>query len=107
MVKIKIPRKIRVGAYEYDVLAIKDLIYDHKLLGQALTDKETIKFDPSARYRVKCVTFWHEVIHAICDTYRLELKEEEIDRIAHGLVAVMIFDMGIEFEWAGVKELSL
>lgn len=102
--KVKIPKRFKSGAYEYTVISAPDLSEDYKLLGQSLTDKETIKIDTSARYRVKCVTFWHEVLHSACDIHRIELADRDIDMLAHCLTAVMMRDMDIEFDWSDIEK---
>ena len=101
--KVKIPSKIRVGAYEYSITLVP-MGEAYNKLGQCYTSKELIKIDSESSYRIKCVTFWHEVLHAIDDVYRGEMKEEEMERLAQSLTAVMLNDMGIEFIWDAIKE---
>ena len=97
--KVKIPSKIRVGAYDYSVLAIPNLTFDFRLLGQSLADKQVIKVEPDTTSQTKNVTLWHEIIHAISDVYNCELDEKNIDRIAQGIASIIDKDLQIEFDW--------
>jgi len=98
-VKVKVPDKIHVGAYEFDIVQVPDMARDYKFLGQAHVDNEVIRINQDSKYRVKYVTLWHEICHAVCDTLRMDLDEASIDRLGQGLGAILMNDFGIELEW--------
>ena len=100
---VKIPTKVRIGAYEYSI-SLTPMGEDYNKLGQCSTSKESIKIDSESSYRIKCVTFWHEILHAIDDVYRGKMEEEEMERLAQSLTAIMLNEMGIVFDWSSVKD---
>ena len=58
------------------------------LLGQITIDKALIKIAPNQAEQVKYSTFVHEVVHGISDMYGLNLLEDQVSILAHGLVQV-------------------
>ena len=102
--KVKIPRKVKIGAYDYTIKFVPNLVYDHKLLGQSLSDKQEIRIEPKTTKQTNAVTLWHEIIHAINGVYSCEIDESNTDRIAQGIAAILQSDFGIEFDWSNIKE---
>lgn len=102
--KVKIPREIKIGAYNYKVVYAPNLVYDHKLLGQALAEKQLIRIEPDTTPQTKEVTLWHEIVHSINDVYGCELDENNIDRIAQGITAILKNDFNIEFDWSEISK---
>lgn len=102
--KVNVPQKIKIGAYDYRVVYTPDLVYDYKLLGQSLADKQLIKIEPNTTQQTNDVTLGHEIIHAISEIYNCDLDEKNIDRLAQGWIAVLRDSFGIEFDWSEIKE---
>ena len=96
---MKVPKKIKIGAFNYKIIQVDNMAEDFKLLGQAITDRQLIKVEKGSNSQTKDVTLWHEVIHAISDVYNCDTDEHNIDRFAQGLTAIMKNDFGIKFEW--------
>ena len=101
--KIKIPREVKVGSYDYKIIKVPKLASDYKLLGQSITDSQLIKIEPDVTDQTKNQAFWHEVVHAIADVYNCELDEPNVDRIAQGVSAVLKDRFGIEFDWSEIE----
>jgi len=100
---VKVPRKITVGAYDITIAYVSKLCCDYKLLGQAITDRQLIKLEPDTSGQTNAVTLFHEITHAINDSYSCELDEHNIDRIAHGIVSILVKDFGIELDWSDIR----
>ena len=102
--KVKIPKVARIGAFDYSVKLVPNLADDFKLLGQSITDKQEIRIEPNTTEGTKLVTFWHEVVHGISDVYGCSLDEENTNRIAQGISAILQKNFNIEFDWSEVEE---
>ena len=96
---MKVPKKIKVGAYDYEVKLVKGLVYEYRLLGQSLPDAQIIKVDEDANLPTRSVTLWHEIVHSISDVYNCDLDEPNIDRLAQGIASILQDSFGIKFEW--------
>ena len=101
--KIKVPRKIKVSSFVYELVLAENLTRDHQLLGQCLSDSVIMKIDPKTPPQTRDVTLMHEIVHAINDVYNCGLEEPNIDRIAHGLADVLKNSFNIELDWEGLK----
>jgi len=102
--KIKVKKLYTIGAFIYKLIYMPNLTSHHNLLGQTLSDSQLLKVDPSSTPQTKLVTLWHEKIHGINDVYNCELSEQNIDRLAHGVVSILVNDYGLEFDWSEISE---
>lgn len=101
--KVKIPRRVTVGAYEYELRMVDTLLRDDRLLGRCNSDTGIIEIEPSANTNIRAVTLFHEIIEAINLCYSCKMEHDDIDRMAHGLAATLQRDLGIEFDWEDIE----
>ena len=102
--KVKVPKKITIGAYDYKILLLRKLVYDYRLLGQSLPDSQIIKVEYETSQQTKVVTLWHELVHSIGDVYNCGLEEANIDRIAQAIAAMLQKDFNLEFDWSEIDK---
>ncbi len=102
--KVKISEQVRIGSFDFLIKYVAGLASDYKLLGQTIVDRQLIKIDPNTTCQTKGITFFHELFHSVSDVYGCDLSEENIDRLAHGLLSVLERDFGIEFDWSLISE---
>ena len=105
MVKIKIPREIKIASHTYTIkfdskalisaggsAALVRHLYKEILLEKSLPPSELSQ------------SFLHEFIHCIERIWVVKIDDVDVDRLAEGL-AVFLFDiLGIEFDWSLIEE---
>lgn len=89
-------KKLKIGGHNYKVKILNQYTHDD-------TGKYIGKHNPSKEELLICsrdadssnisLTFmnsiwWHEVLHAVCSVYGVSLEENEIDRLAEGLLQI-------------------
>lgn len=90
-----IPEFVNIGCYEYLVEQTdKPIIVDgSECLGSFSPLHQTLRIKSDVSEQTKEQTFWHEVIHAILDYYRIDFeemeKEDVVDVLGTGLYALM------------------
>ena len=97
--KVKVPKKIRLCTYNYEIRLIERMASEHKLLGLCLTDDGLIKIDSGSIPQIKDMALIHELTHAINDIFTLGLDEKTIDLLSQGWAMVLKNNLGIEFDW--------
>ena len=105
--KVKIPQKIKIGLCELVVKYNRHLRDDDGCAGIANFRTGEIQIMPQLAPRRKDVTLMHEVVHIFEDVYHFRLSEDDNWRIAEGIVELLVNNLGIEFDWSSIKELSL
>jgi hypothetical protein len=101
MVKVKVPRKIKIGSYEYDVVFKPHLKTDDNLMGFMNKRTSKIELDPDDGSTLD-TTLLHEVVHLISFNYEVNLDEDNTSRIANG-IAELLQILGIELDWGDIK----
>ncbi len=101
--KIKIPRAINIGAYQYDIKYKKDMVKHSNSTGQCYTSDARIWIDPDELKQVRDVTLLHEIIHCIGDVEMIQFGEGDIDRIAHCLTRILRENFNIELDWSEIE----
>ena len=104
MLRVKVPKEIRISSLIFQVLLVAKMERDFKLLGQCLSDDGVMKIGKESNQQMRAVILFHEEIHGINDVYNLGLSEETIDRLAHGLADIWRHSFGIEFDWSLVED---
>ena len=102
--KVKIPRKVNIGAYEYDVRYKKGMVKHSHSTGQCYTSDAKIWIDPDELKQVRDVTVMHEIIHCIGDVEMIQYGEGEIDRLAHCLTRILRDNFKLEFDWSDIED---
>lgn len=82
---MRIPEKVKVGPITYTVDEIEEL-NNGVHMGQHRNAEARLLLVKSLPDDVKLVTFWHEVIHALCEVSGQKQDERRTDALSHGLV---------------------
>lgn len=92
---MNIPSEVKIGAHTYKVIR-EDYDGDNDArFGHCYPRKLTIFIDDRASQSQQEETFFHEVLHAICDQIRAfpkddgELEERVVQGLAHGIYQVI------------------
>ena len=100
--KIKVPRKIKLGIYTYKIKFDPTLQLVNGNIGEHRPNKGEIVLTSYQSDTSKILTLNHEVLHHISSQYQLDLDEREIERLAHGFAEYMQ-SLGIELDWSEIK----
>lgn len=107
MVKIKVPQKIRFLTHTYTIsFAPKQLasagaggltrhLYQEIILDDTCNPKSEVD-----------QVFLHEYLHILERHMGMKLEDADIERITEGLSDLLFNTLGIELDWAEIKELS-
>lgn len=87
-----LPAKIVCGAYTYKVRHVTRLTNgDHvRLKGQAAHGDGEIRLDRGMTFQHQRETLLHEVLHAVEEERSLDLTENAVNQLSHGLAATLI-----------------
>lgn len=90
---MSLPKKVKIGWKEYKILeqAPDEALIDGGTIcyGQVFYDRQEIYINKNYRKKHKKATLLHEVIHAIDEQYSIDLKEEQVVSLTHGLMSVL------------------
>ena len=102
--KIKIPKEIRLLTHTYKVRsntletrANSAIAVSRHYHQDIIIDKKGM---PRSEYEQ---AFFHEVLHVIERHFSMDFADNDIDRLAEGLVAILADDFGIEWDWSEIK----
>ncbi len=96
MIKIKPPKKLKIGSFVYKVKFEDDLMLTQGNSGEHRPHYLVITID--RKVKSKTPVFLHESLHAINDNYVLHLDEDTIDALSHG-VSEVLDNLGIAIVW--------
>lgn len=96
---MNIPKIVRIGGIDYTVVHKENLNTGGQLaLGRCHFDDEKIELASNLQGEQGIEqTFLHEILHAICNHFDLELNDDEdsLDKVAKGLYMVLKDNPGI------------
>ncbi len=101
--KVKVPNEIRIGAYKYKVEFNSHLCYDSNWAGSCCHREAKIVVDSLGSRQTLDITLIHEILHMIDKNYSIHIEEDNIDRIACGIMEFLT-SLGIELDWSNIKE---
>ena len=103
MIRVKVPNVIRLGIYKYRIKFDHAMLITNGNVGEHRPSTGVIALDPhmSAPSQTQCLN--HEVLHHICNQYKLGLGEDDIDRLATGWAEYMERGLGIQYDWSGIR----
>lgn len=106
---MKIPKSIRIGGVEYEVIYTPNL-NNGTSLAYGRIDYEKCRIELSSTietgHEKQCRTLWHEILHGICDFSGMELENEEeiVEMFAEGIYQVLQDNGGRLFDLAPPAE---
>ncbi len=97
--KVKVSQCVEVGSQKFKVKYTPNLKVDQDWRGSADQRTGIIEIDPCCGVG-KDAVLMHELLHPIVWEYQINISEDDIMRLANGLIA--LFD--IEFDWADMEK---
>ena len=87
---MKIPEVVKIGAYDYKVVEVEDLQLDGKS-SLGVCDRETniIQLEKGMKPKKEKEVFIHECLHAIEDSYGIDLGEKRVNLLALAIMALI------------------
>lgn len=104
MIKIKVPREIKIAIHPAKILFRRNILADENLIGHSHRRRQEISIDPIMPPSERNVTLLHEVGHNIDRVYHLNIDDDTIDRIAQGYGEFFFNNLGIELDWSLIEE---
>ncbi len=84
---MKLPKSIHVGPYRYKVSTGQNIA--DGLVAQFRFEEQTIKVSVNCPRRQEPVALMHEIIHAADAVFKVDLKERQVELLAHGLAQAL------------------
>ena len=97
--KVKVSKCVAVGSHKFKVKYTPNLKVDQDWRGCANQRTGLIEIDPCCGVG-KDGVLMHELLHLIVWEYQINISEDDIMRLANGLVALF----NIEFDWSDIRE---
>lgn len=82
---MKLKKTYRIDGENWELVRDKKLMSDASSYGKANFVRKQIIIDPTSNRTP--ITLLHEAIHVIGDNAELELKEQSVKRLSHGIYA--------------------
>lgn len=86
MCSMQIPRKIKIGAHNYDIVIAKPNELGNDRDGYHDPANNQIIINGEYGHSHQLATFWHESLHAL----NSELEEKDVEFIAQGITQIII-----------------
>jgi len=96
---IKVPREIKIGTHTFKVKLDPHLHADEEKYGQINYRTQEIRIWSDAPASTKNEALLHEIIHLAQHVYRVEITDQDIDRIAETIAQFLSDNLHIEFVW--------
>lgn len=103
MIKVKIPKKIKMGALMSKVKMSPLLRSDNGWRASLNQRTGVLEVDTELAGQIRDRSFYHEIVHKIDINYECGLNEENISRIANGLYEWEHDNLKIELSWEDIK----
>ena len=101
--KIKVPKKIQIGAHTYKIKIDKNLKGDGNRYGEVNYRTQEITLWGGCNPSLMMETLLHEVIHIGEFAFRIAISDEDIDRVAETITMLLRNNLDIEFVWDNIK----
>lgn len=85
---MKIPDKIRIDGENWEIIKNKNLLRNESLRGRITYLTRIIELEANSP-RI-APSLLHECIHAVDNNANLDLTEEQVKRLAHGIYAIIV-----------------
>ena len=100
--KVKIPRKIKIGATPVFILRKQYLQGDEGFHGTFNRRTGELEIDSSLDGAIRDKSFAHEIMEVIKESYNLHTPEDDMSNIGNGWIE-FLWQLGIEFDWGNIK----
>ncbi|KKN16940.1 hypothetical protein LCGC14_0970980 [marine sediment metagenome] len=102
--RVKIPREIKISIYPYSVKLVPHLKLEEGNWGTTNFVRRTLGIDSDLPLLERNQTLLHEVFHIISASFLCGLDEDNVERLANGIGELLFDNLGIEFDWSGIRE---
>ena len=103
--KVKIPKEIRLLTHTYKIRSNTMETREHGALAMSRHYHQDIIIDkrsfPPSEYEQ---SFLHELLHVVERHFSMSFDDNDIDRLAEGIAAILFDGLGIELDWSEIKE---
>ena len=100
--KIKVPRKIKIGTFDCTLNYRENMKVDEDWRGSFNQRTGEIFIDRTCGVG-KDRVFLHELLHVVDKNYECGLDEITISRMANGFAEFLFNNLGIELDWSEIK----
>ena len=100
--KVKVSKYVEVGAQKFEIKYAPNLKVDQDWRGCANQRTGVIEIDPCCG-KGKDAVLMHELLHPIVWEYQIDVSEDDIMRLANGLMTLF----KIEFDWSDIEDSSV
>lgn len=80
-----IPKTLKIGGHEFKVLLVQSMASRDECYGKMWMDRLEIHIDSSVSKELQEETMLHEAIHAIDEENGLDLTEQQVQSLGHGI----------------------
>ena len=101
--KIKVPKRIKIGAHTYSIGLTPHLHCDEARYGSCNHRTQEIKIWSEAPPSLRDECLIHETIHISELCHRIEVSDSDIDRISHAVLEFLSRNLDIQFDWSDIK----
>lgn len=86
---MRIPSKLKVGGFNYDVEATPGLILEKNRNAEQVPIEQIIRYDPILHRNQQEESFLHEIFEAIRYHYNIKMDHDSLDRMSSMLYTVL------------------
>ncbi|MDP1615041.1 MAG: hypothetical protein Q8L68_04520 [Methylococcales bacterium] len=102
--KVKLPSEVRIGTHTFKIRFDPHLFSDENKYGLINYRAQEINIWSEAPLSTKNEALLHEIIHLSQHVYRVEISDQDIDRVAETIGEFLFNNLGIEFDWSCISE---
>ena len=103
--KVKVPQEFKIASHTYTIKYDPKQLESTGAMGLCRHLYKEIILSNNLPESEKMENFLHEYLHCVERIWVAKLDDVDVDRIAEGL-CVLFNNLGIEFDWSEIKELS-
>ena len=97
--KVRVSKEVKIGTHTFKIRFDPHLFSDENKYGQINYRTEEINIWADAPISTKNEALLHEIIHLSQHVYRVELSDQDIDRVAETIGEFLFNCLGLEFVW--------
>ena len=103
---IKLKNGVKIGTHTFKIKLDPHIHGDDKDYGQINYRTETIKIWKDAPLSIKNEALHHEIIHLSQHIYRVDISDQDIDRVAETFSEFLFNNLGIEYDWSDIPDIG-
>ena len=84
---MKLPKSVQVGPFRYEVSRGENITSGS--VAEFNYEERTIKLSTKCLPQMEPVNIMHEIVHAVNEVFKADLKERQVEVLAHGLAQAL------------------